>query len=67
MKRLVDSSWTLSFDDGVREERELTEGMIGRENQLEAVIANLEQRPGNSRTERYLARRKASAASSSAA
>jgi enoyl-CoA hydratase/carnithine racemase len=46
MKRLVDASWTLSFDDGVREERDQTEGMIGSENQLEAVLANLEQRPG---------------------
>jgi enoyl-CoA hydratase/carnithine racemase len=47
MKRLVDASWTLSFDDGVREERDQTEGMIGSRNQLEAVVANLEQRPGN--------------------
>jgi len=46
MKRLVDASWTLSFDEGVREERDQTEGMIGSKNQLEAVIANLEQRPG---------------------
>ena len=46
MKRLVDASWTLSFDDGVREERDQTEGMIGSKNQLEAVLANLEQRPG---------------------
>lgn len=47
MKRLVDASWTLSFDEGVREERDQTEGMIGSKNQLEAVLANLEQRPGN--------------------
>ncbi len=46
MKRLVDASWTLSFDDGVREERDQTEGMIGTANQLEAVRANIEQRPG---------------------
>ena len=46
MKRLVDASWTLSFDDGVREEHDQTEGMIGSKNQLEAVMANLEQRPG---------------------
>jgi enoyl-CoA hydratase/carnithine racemase len=46
MKRLVDASWTLSFDDGVREERDQTEGMIGSKNQLEAVMANLEQRRG---------------------
>jgi enoyl-CoA hydratase/carnithine racemase len=46
MKRLVDASWTLSFDDGVREERDQTEGMIGSKNQLEAVVANLEGRPG---------------------
>jgi len=47
MKRLIDASWPLSFDDGVREERDQTEGMIGSKNQLEAVVANLEQRPGN--------------------
>jgi enoyl-CoA hydratase/carnithine racemase len=46
MKRLVDASWSLPFDDGVRQERDQTEGMIGSKNQLEAVIANLEQRPG---------------------
>jgi hypothetical protein len=46
MKRLVDASWSLPFDDGVREEHDRTEGMIGSRNQLEAVIANLEQRPG---------------------
>jgi enoyl-CoA hydratase/carnithine racemase len=46
MKRLVDASWTLSFDDGVREERDQTEGMIGSQNQLEAVVANLEGRSG---------------------
>jgi enoyl-CoA hydratase/carnithine racemase len=46
MKRLVDASSTLSFDDGVRAEHDQTEGMIGSKNQLEAVIANLEQRPG---------------------
>jgi len=46
MKRLVDASWTFSFDDGVREERDQTEGMIGSKNQLEAVLANLEQRAG---------------------
>jgi enoyl-CoA hydratase/carnithine racemase len=46
MKRLVDASWTLSFDAGVLEERDQTEGMIGSANQLEAVLANLEQRPG---------------------
>ena len=49
MKRLVDASWTLSFDDGVHEEHDQTEGMIGSKNQLEAVIANLEQRPGRLR------------------
>jgi enoyl-CoA hydratase/carnithine racemase len=46
MKRLVDAAWTLPFDDGVREERDRTEGMIGSKNQLEAVVANLEGRPG---------------------
>lgn len=46
MKRLVDASWALPFDDGVREEHDQTEGMIGSANQLEAVRANLEQRRG---------------------
>ena len=46
MKRLVDAAWTLSFDDGVRAEHDQTEGIIGTPNQLEAVQANLEQRPG---------------------
>jgi len=46
MKRLVDLSWGTSLDDGLRAEREQTEGMIGTANQLEAVMANLEQRPG---------------------
>lgn len=47
MKRLVDLSWGTSLADGLRAEQELTEGMIGSANQLEAVMANLEQRPGN--------------------
>jgi enoyl-CoA hydratase/carnithine racemase len=47
MKRLVDRSYDLSLDDGLRAEQEMTEGMIGSANQLEAVMANLEQRPGN--------------------
>jgi len=46
MKRLVDRSWGTSLDDGLRAEQEMTEGMIGTANQLEAVVANLEQRPG---------------------
>jgi enoyl-CoA hydratase/carnithine racemase len=46
MKRLVDLSWSTSLADGLRAEQELTEGMIGSPNQLEAVVANLEQRPG---------------------
>ena len=46
MKRLVDLSWATPLDDGLRAEQELTEGMIGSPNQLEAVLANLEQRPG---------------------
>ena len=46
MKRLVDLSWGSSFDDGLRAEHEQTEGMIGTPNQLEAVMANLEQRAG---------------------
>jgi enoyl-CoA hydratase/carnithine racemase len=47
MKRLVDRSFDLSLDDGLRAEQEMTEGMIGSPNQLEAVMANLERRPGN--------------------
>ena len=47
MKRLVDISWASPLDAGLRAEQELTEGMIGSANQLEAVMANLEQRPGN--------------------
>jgi enoyl-CoA hydratase/carnithine racemase len=46
MKRLADLSWATSLADGLRAEQELTEGMIGSPNQLEAVLANLEQRPG---------------------
>jgi enoyl-CoA hydratase/carnithine racemase len=46
VKRLVDASWARSFDDGAREEHDRTEGIIGSPNQLEAVRANLEQRPG---------------------
>ncbi len=46
IKRLVDLSWGTALDDGLRAEHELTEGMIGSANQLEAVRANLEQRPG---------------------
>jgi enoyl-CoA hydratase/carnithine racemase len=46
MKRLVDLSWAVPLADGLRAEQELTEGMIGSPNQLEAVRANLEQRPG---------------------
>jgi enoyl-CoA hydratase/carnithine racemase len=46
IKRLVDRSWGAPLDDGLRAEQELTEGLIGSVNQLEAVRANLEQRPG---------------------
>ena len=46
IKRLVDLSWGTGLDDGLRAEQELTEGMIGTANQLEAVRANLEPRPG---------------------
>ena len=46
IKQLVDLSWGTGLDDGLRAEQELTEGMIGTANQLEAVRANLEQRPG---------------------
>ncbi|MDQ1431172.1 MAG: hypothetical protein QOF40_1774 [Actinomycetota bacterium] len=47
IKQLVDRSWGTTLDDGLRAEFELTEGMIGTANQLEAVRANLEQRPGS--------------------
>jgi enoyl-CoA hydratase/carnithine racemase len=46
VKQLVDVSWGLPFADGAREEHDRTEGIIGSPNQLEAVRANLEQRPG---------------------
>jgi enoyl-CoA hydratase/carnithine racemase len=46
IKRLVDQSWGSTLAEGLRAEFELTEGMIGTANQLEAVRANLEQRPG---------------------
>jgi enoyl-CoA hydratase/carnithine racemase len=45
VKRLVDDSWSLSFDDGVARERDRTEGLVGSPNQREALLANLEQRP----------------------
>jgi enoyl-CoA hydratase/carnithine racemase len=47
IKRLVDSSWGMSLDNGLRAERDLTEDILGSPNQVEAVRANLEQRPGN--------------------
>jgi enoyl-CoA hydratase/carnithine racemase len=47
IKRLVDVSWGSTLDDGLRAEEALTAGIIGTANQLEAVRANLEQRPGN--------------------
>lgn len=47
MKRLVDLSWGSSLADGLRAEHDLTEDIIGSPNQVEAVVANLEQRPGN--------------------
>ena len=47
MKRLVDLSWGSSLADGLRAEHDLTEDIIGSANQVEAVRANLEQRPGD--------------------
>ena len=47
IKRLVDLSWGLPLVDGLRAEHDLTEDIIGSPNQVEAVRANLEQRPGN--------------------
>lgn len=46
VKGLVDASWTLPLDDGVREETRRTADIVGSPNQLEAVVANLEGRPG---------------------
>ena len=46
IKELVDGSRSRAFADGAREEHDRTEGIIGSPNQLEAVRANLEQRPG---------------------
>ena len=47
IKRLVDLSWGMSLVDGLRAEHDLTEDIIGSANQVEAVRANLEQRPGD--------------------
>jgi len=44
-KRLVDIACTATLDDGLRAEQQLTEGLAGSANQLEAVTANLESRP----------------------
>jgi enoyl-CoA hydratase/carnithine racemase len=48
-KQLVDRSWATSLDDGLRAERDLTEGLIGSPNQVAAVEANFaarERKPG---------------------
>ena len=47
IKRLVDLSWGMPLVEGLRAEHDLTEDIIGSPNQIEAVRANLEQRPGN--------------------
>jgi enoyl-CoA hydratase/carnithine racemase len=44
-KRLLNASVTASLDDGMRLEERLQRELIGSPNQLEAVQANLEQRP----------------------
>jgi enoyl-CoA hydratase/carnithine racemase len=43
-KRLVDRSWATSLDDGLRAERDLTDGLIGSANQIAAVEANFASR-----------------------
>jgi enoyl-CoA hydratase/carnithine racemase len=43
-KELVDRSWAAALDDGLRAERELTDGIIGSPNQVAAVEANLASR-----------------------
>ena len=47
MKRLVDLSWAVPLVDGLRAERDHTDDILGSANQIEAVRANLEQRPGD--------------------
>jgi enoyl-CoA hydratase/carnithine racemase len=46
-KRLVDIARSATLADGLRAEQELTEGLAGSANQLEAVTANLESRPAH--------------------
>jgi enoyl-CoA hydratase/carnithine racemase len=43
-KRLVDVAWTADLADRLRTEQELTAGLLGSANQLEAVRARLESR-----------------------
>jgi enoyl-CoA hydratase/carnithine racemase len=43
-KRLVDLAWTATLADGLRAEHELTAGISGSPNQVEAVHARLESR-----------------------
>ena len=44
MKRLFNSAWKMSEADALALEAELQMGVIGRHNQLEAVMANMEKR-----------------------
>ena len=44
MKRLINSAWQLTEGEALGLEAELQLGVIGRPNQLEAVMANVEQR-----------------------
>ena len=44
IKRLVNEAWSMSEGDGLRLEAKIQGGVIGRPNQIEAVMANREQR-----------------------
>jgi len=44
MKRLVNSAWQMSEKDALALEAKLQLGVLGKENQLEAVMANVEKR-----------------------
>lgn len=44
MKRLCNSAWQMSESEALRLEAELQLGVLGEENQLEAVMANVEKR-----------------------
>jgi hypothetical protein len=44
MKRLFNSAWRLSDSEALALEAELQLGVLGKKNQLEAVMANMQKR-----------------------